>query len=309
MKTRFIPSAPVPPLSPNAFPAVAPMELAPDAVAVAQEQAENTAQPEDLMVVEPVEPSTVVEAPAEPLQAAQASSSALDVPLEVVQPAEVASLEEALTLNTGPQEEVIVQGPVYADALEWISRNGLAYNKTVVLGGYPTLSSSWPCSLGTAMMYGAFLAGQNRPFEILLPEAQEPLLVGGTSAGQLYGVTQVAAELTRLYEVQRSLFLMYQSQFPTRLVIGGEEDGSIAEIAILQLSNMLEGAHERAKVVDGSLNAMDLIAVAVALGLRRVFGGLVPLDRLGALLQDTERMDWLQGHADELLGLPPRTRV
>lgn len=306
MKTRFIPTSPIPPVpfvpepeldvAAGAIEPVAPFH-AERGVAGAVEGGLLDVQPSE--APQPVQASSELEA--EP-QGGPFDSAGGDREVS-----ERAAVDESLTFQAEPGGRVVSSGVVYANAVEWMTRNGLPYNKSVVMRGYPHMSASWPCTLGTAMLYAAYLAGEGRAFEILLPDTEEPLLVGGDAAGQLYGVNQVAAELTRLYEVQRSLFLLYQASFPTRLTLGEEAgEGSIAEVFILQLSGMLEQAHERTKRAEGALNVMDLIGVAVALSLRKLFGGLVPLDRLGALLQDTERMDWLQQHADELLSLSSR---
>lgn len=306
MKTRFVPTAPLSSI------AQVPALIVPEEAVPAPEQLVASTAAE-LATVDVVEGLTEVEPDGTSVGVADAAP---DNQTEELSEAEAesstperAAVEDSLSFRDAPAGALVTTGAVYETALEWMTRNGLPYNKTVVLRGYPHMAASWPCSLGTAMLYAAYLAGEARPFEILIPETQEPLLVGGDSAGQLYGVTQVAAELTRQYEVLRTVFLLYQAKFPTKMTLGPDApDGSIAEVFILQLSGMLEAAHERTKRAEGALNVMDLLGVTVAIALKRVFGGLVPLDRLGALLQDTERMDWLQQHADELLATPSRYR-
>lgn len=224
-----------------------------------------------------------------------------------VAPEQRAALSEDLSARTTPDGGGLTMGPVYGDCLDWMTRNGLAYDKTVYLRGYPQINSVWPCTLGVAMSHAAYLAGEGRAFEIHLPEVQESLLVGGDETGRLYGVSQVASELTRLYEVQRGLFLTYQAKYPLRMTLGEQSmTGNVAEVFIVQLSQMLEGAHERTRRAEGSLAVMDLISTSVAVALKRIFGGLVPLNRLGELLQDTERMEWLESNANDVLGLTPR---
>lgn len=219
-----------------------------------------------------------------------------------------AALSEELSARVSPEGGGVTAGPVYGDALDWMDRNGLAYDKTVYLRGYPQINSVWPCTLGVAMSHAAYLAGEGRAFEIHLPEVQDSLLVGGDETGRLYGVAQVASELTRLYEVQRGLFLVYQAKFPLRMTLGEQaQTGNVAEVFIMQLSQMLELAHERTRRAEGSLTVMDLISTSVAVSLKRIFGGLVPLNRLGELLQDSDRMEWLEANANDVLGLtPPR---
>lgn len=300
MRTRFIPSAPVP-ATPLTVDNVRDFAGELD-ISSAPEQQEPLRV--DAVALEPVEPTATELMLLEVI--AERKDTAQEIPAVTGEapPVERATPSENLSFQDYPGNQAKTAGPVYADAIEWMSRNGLPYDKTVILRGYPHMNASWPCTLGTAMLYGGYLAGQSKAFEILLAETEEPLLVGGDEAGRLYGVTQVAAELTRLYEVQRNLFLLYQAKFPVQMALGENTvEGSIAEVFIVQLSDMLEQAHERTKRADGALNVMDLIGVAVALSLRKAFGGLVPLDRLGSLLQDTERMDWLQANADDLLGL------
>lgn len=309
MKTRFVPTAPL--SSIDQVPALS----VPEEATPAPEQVETStiAERETVALFEGVEALAVadVAGKADESIGYQAADDATgpSTPGEERPTLERAAVEDPLSFRDAPTAGMVTEGVVYENALEWMTRNGLPYNKTVVLRGYPHMAASWPCTLGTAMLYAAYLAGEARPFEILIPETQEPLLVGGDSAGQLYGVTQVAAELTRQYEVLRTVFLLYQAKFPTKMTLGPDApEGSIAEVFILQLSGMLEAAHERTKRAEGALNVMDLLGVTIAIALKRIFGGLVPLDRLGALLQDTERMDWLQQHADELLATPSRYR-
>ncbi len=309
MKTRFVPTAPLSSI------AQVPTFIVPEEAAPAPEQLVTSTATEQYTVslsevVEPLAGAEVANKADESIgYQAVDDATGPSTPDEERSIPERAAVEDPLSFRDAPNAGMVTEGVVYENALEWMTRNGLPYNKTVVLRGYPHMAASWPCTLGTAMLYAAYLAGEARPFEILIPETQEPLLVGGDSAGQLYGVTQVAAELTRQYEVLRTVFLLYQAKFPTKMTLGPDApEGSIAEVFILQLSGMLEAAHERTKRAEGALNVMDLLGVTIAIALKRIFGGLVPLDRLGALLQDTERMDWLQQHADELLATPSRYR-
>jgi hypothetical protein len=311
MKTRFIPATPLSSIA--QVPAlIVPEEVIPEpAHLITDINSEREAVADSVAVAEAVESRAGVEAAdgESPDYQVAEEAAAVSAPNEEISNPERAAVEDGLSFRDSPTAPTVTAGAVYETALEWMARNGLPYNKTVVLRGYPHMAASWPCTLGTAMLYAAYLAGEARPFEILIPETQEPLLVGGDSAGQLYGVTQVASELTRQYETLRTVFLLYQAKFPTKMTLGPDApDGSIAEVFILQLSGMLEAAHERTKRAEGALNVMDLLGVTVAIALKRIFGGLVPLDRLGALLQDTERMDWLQQHADELLATPSRYR-
>lgn len=295
-----------------------PADVAPEPVEVVAERPQPAVEPdlqplpEQVAIEAPtpqlaVEPATetqgLVESPA-PMEAE--APLAMDARQEeyVSEAVEQATTEAPLFFQEDPGSPLLTTGVVYDTAVDWMQRNGLPYDKTVVFRGYPKINSSWPCRLSQALVHGAYCVSKGQAFQIYIAETRDPLLAGANEAGELYGVAQVCEQLTGVYEALRYVFISYEASFPTKKTLGPDApDGSPAEVLMVQLGDLLEKAHQQTRLSEGSLSLMDLIGASVSVALNRMFGGLVPLAELGKLLQDKERMDWIESHASELLGL------